>query len=123
MPGRELGRQHFGPRRPHSAVKKTVSSPRAAEQTPDKKKQSRFAALVGSLGFGNTPTTEKRYRRHLLQVGETDERRTSRAAHRFWQDACRRFIGEVYLPHQRRHASTSRSAASTCVLPVLEVVL
>ena len=44
---------------PQPAVKKTVSSPRAAEQTPDKKKQSRFAALVGSLGFGNTPTTEK----------------------------------------------------------------
>ena len=74
-------------RRAATPSKKTVSSPRAAEATPDKKKQSRFAALVGSLGFGNTPTTEKE-----VPPTPSSGRRDRRAPHiarplnRFWQD-------------------------------------
>ena len=106
-------------------MKKTVSSPRAAEQTLDKKKQSRFAALVGSPGSGTRLLRKKRYRRHLHQVGEIEERRTSRGRSTASGRTCPPVLWRVrYLPHQTTsRASTSRSAASTCVLPVLEVVL
>ena len=70
---------------PKAEIKKQAASPRAAK-TPQKEKQSRFAALVGSLGFGHTPTERD------VPPTPASGRRDRRAPHiarplnRFWQD-------------------------------------